>query len=511
MTLVPFPQRNNDWRAYAKALLIVLTCTGLAGLMFSYFSLPNLILVYLVGVVVVAVRFGRGPSILASVLSVAAFDFFFVPPFMTFAVSDTEYLWTFATMLLVALIVSNLTARIKDQAELARERERRTANLYAMSREFASSRSTDNLVTIASHHIAEVFHTQVVLLLPDASHKLVAQRTKNAPALDDHEQGVAQWVYEHSQVAGAGTKTLPGSKGVYLPLLASQGVAGVIGVYPADPGSTTIVPDLMSLLETFANQTALAIERARLAEETEQTRLEIETERMRNALLSSVSHDLRTPLVSITGAVSSLLDNEDSLDRQSRHDLAQVAYEEADRLNRLLGNLLDMTRLESGGIHVEKEWQMLDEVVGMTLTYLDNRIARHPITLAIPPDLPFVPIDGVLIEQVLLNLLDNAIKYTPEDSPIQLSARAQDHAVLVEVADHGPGLPAGNEERVFDKFFRGRPTSAGGVGLGLTICRGIVEAHGGRIWAENRPEGGTLFRFTLPLGENPPEVKSLDD
>ncbi len=325
--------------------------------------------------------------------------------------------------------------------------------------------------------------------------------------VDHHEQGVAQWVYDHNQPAGLGTATLPGSQGLYLPLVTSQGTAGVLGIYSAPP-NRSLSPDQMHLLETFANQTALAIERGLLAEETEQTRLKMEAERQRNALLSSVSHDLRTPLASITGAVSSLLENENTLDANGRRELAQIAYEEAERLNRLLGNLLDMTRLESGGVHVMKEWQPLEEVVGSVLNRLAERSADHPIVILLPSDSPLVPIDGVLIEQVLINLLENAIKYSPANSPVELSAVAGSYEVIVEIADRGPGLPAAELQSVFDKFYRAQPATTHGVGLGLTISRGMVEAHGGRIWAENRPGGGAVFRFTIPLDGKPPEVKT---
>ena len=270
-----------------------------------------------------------------------------------------------------------------------------------------------------------------------------------------------------------------------------------------------ISPDQLHLLETFTNQTALAIERARLSEETERSQLQIETERMRNTLLSSVSHDLRTPLAAITGAASGILQHKEDLDAHNR-ELAQIAYEEAERLNRLVGNLLDMTRLEGGGVRVEKEWQPLEEVVGTALMRLGAMLDDHPLTTHLPDDLPLVPIDSVLIEQVLVNLLENAVKYTPSGTPIDLSAWAEDREVVVEVADRGPGLPPGEEERIFDKFYRVRPSIAGGAGLGLAICRAVIAAHGGRLWATNRPEGGASFRFTLPLDGEPPRV-NLDD
>jgi two-component system sensor histidine kinase KdpD len=284
---------------------------------------------------------------------------------------------------------------------------------------------------------------------------------------------------------------------------------GVLGVYPAQP-RRLFTPEQFHLLETFTNQTALAIERARLTQEMGKAQLQIEAERMRNTLLSSVSHDIRTPLASIIGATSGLLRHKDNLDPQD-YELAQIALEESERLNGWVGNLLQMTRLESGSVQVEKEWQPLEEVVGTTLLRLDEMLGDRPFKLDLPDDLPLVSIDGVLIEQVLVNLIENAVKYTPLGSPICLSAWAEGQEVMVEVADRGPGLPPGEEERIFDKFYRVRPTDARGVGLGLTICRAIVEAHGGRIWAANRAEGGAVFRFTLPFDGEPPQVRVEDE
>jgi two-component system sensor histidine kinase KdpD len=503
---IPILRRTSGLWAYAQALMIVAVITIFAHGLIPYFAPVNLIMIYLVGVVLAAMWCGRGPAMVASLLSVAAFDFFFVPPFLTFAVSDTQYIITFGVMLLVAVIISSLTVQIKQQAEIAKERERRTAMLYAMSREFATSQQPEALMQIASRHISELFNSDVVMLLPDSQGRLA----QAGSLLLDNELGVAQWVYEHGQMAGMGTTRLPAVRGLYVPLITAQGVVGTLGLYPKQP-KFAFSADQLQLLETFANQATLAIERARLAEETEQARMQIETEQLRNALLSSVSHDLRTPLAAITGAVSTLLENEQTLDPAARHELAEVAYEESERLNRLLGNLLEMTRLESGGIKVEKEWQLLEEVVGVTLDRLGNRLAGRAFTVNLPDNLPLIPMDSVSIEQVLVNLLENAIKYTPPGSPIELSAQLTTDEVIIEVADRGPGLAIGDEKRVFEKFYRAQPSSAGGVGLGLTICKGIVEAHGGRIWAENRANGGTVFRFTLPLGGKPPEVQSDDE
>jgi two-component system, OmpR family, sensor histidine kinase KdpD len=507
--VAPSRPRQWDWLAYCQAAAIVALCTVVAWAMFPYFELANLIMVYLLGVVGVAARSTRGPSVLASVLSVAAFDFFFVPPYFTFAVTDYQYVITFGVMLVVALVISGLTSRIRAQAESARQRERRTAALYAMSRELASVRGAQNILSAAVRHIAEVFRSQVVILLPDPSGRPTIQ--PGLPAqfeMDTTELAVSQWVYEHRQMAGLRTSTLPGAKALYLPLIASRGTVGVLGVRPTEPHPLE-APEQIHQLETFANQTALAIERTQLAEEAQQAQVRAEAERLRNALLSSVSHDLRTPLATIMGSASSLLEDGTHFQRGTWHDLLQSILDEAERLNRLLSNLLDMTRLESGAIAVKKEWHPLEEVVGTALARMEKQFGDRPVAIHMPADLPLVKIDGVLIEQVLINLLENAVKYTPVRSGIDISASVSDGAVLVEVADQGPGFAPGEEQRIFDKFYRGQTADGRGVGLGLAICRAIVEAHGGKIWAESRPAGGAVFRFTLPAKDVPPEVPEI--
>jgi two-component system sensor histidine kinase KdpD len=478
--------------------------------MFPYFELSNIIMVYLLSVIAVSVRTGRGPSALASILSVAAFDFFFVPTYWTFAVSDSQYLVTFAVMLVVALVVSGLTVSIRTQAEAARERERRTSALYAMSKELASTRGLGTLLEVAVRHLIDVFEGRLVILLPGSDGRLQPRAERLAPFhLDPNDVAVSQWAYEHREPAGMGTDNLPGAQMLFVPLLASRGVVGILGMRLADPHLFE-TPDQRHLLETFANQIALAVERALLAEETQAAQVSIESERLRNTLLSSVSHDLRTPLAVITGGTSALLDLGTPLDEAARQELLQTMHEEADRLNRLVQNLLEMTRLESGSVHIRKEWHALEEPVGAALQRFGTRLRRRVVTTKIPADLPLVPLDPVLIEQVVINLLDNALKYTPEESPIEISATIEDGGVVVEVADRGPGLPAGDELRVFDKFYRSGDQAGRGSGLGLAICRGIVEVHGGRIRAENRPDGGVAFRFTLPVKETPPDLAHVD-
>jgi two-component system sensor histidine kinase KdpD len=502
----PLLQRTSARRYYAYALAMVLACTAVSWLMSPYFSQANLIMVYLFGVALVATRWGRGPSALASLLSVAAFDFFFIPPYFTFAVSDFQYVLTFAVMLVVALLISRLAAHKSQQAEAAGIREQRTAALYAMSRELATQRGIEKLASVASRHIHEVFDCQVAVFLPDRDGRVHLHRGDALRFdLDPKEAGISQWVFDHKEPAGHGTNTLPGSESLYLPLIGSRGPVGVLGVRSSKP-DILVGPEQLHLLETFANQMALALERARLAEETQEAHVQAEAERMRNAVLSSVSHDLRTPLATIIGATSGLLKADGPSDPKVRRELIFSVRDEAGRLDRLLKNLLDMTRLEAGSMQLRKDWQALDEVVGTALARVESRVGSHRITTNLPPSLPLVRIDGVLIEQVLVNLLENAAKYAPADTMIELTATARNDAILVEVADRGPGIPPGEETRIFDKFYRIDPEREGGVGLGLTICRGIIEAHGGRIWVDARPGGGSIFRFTLMLEREQPAV-----
>jgi two-component system, OmpR family, sensor histidine kinase KdpD len=492
----------SDFSAYATAVAVVAAVTGVAWVMAPVSELSNLVMVYLLGIVAVAMRAGRGPSLVAAVLSVAAFDFFFVPPRFTFAVNDARYLFTFVVMLIVSLVISGLTVRTRSQAVAAQHREQQTAALYAMSRELAGTRGLDALLQIAIRHVAEVFRSQVVMLVPGPAGALEPWPGGQFE-VDANDLGVGRWVFEHRQPAGLGTTTLPGASALYVPLLGSTGPVGVLGLRPPDRHAMD-EPERLHQLETFAAQTALALERARLADEAQEAEVRIETERLRNSLLSSVSHDLRTPLATITGAVSTILEGRAPLDAATQHELLESVHEEAERLNRLVQNLLEMTRLESGALPLQRELHPPEEVIGAALGRLATRLADRRVTTKVPSDLPLVPMDDVLVEQVLVNLLDNALKYTPAGSPLEVIATATDQNLTIEVADHGPGLPPGEEDRVFEKFFRGEQRVARGAGLGLAICRGIVRAHGGRIWAQNLPGGGVAFLFTLPLATTAP-------
>jgi two-component system sensor histidine kinase KdpD len=466
---------------------------------FGQQKLADVSMVYLLGVVVVSMRFGYVPSLLAAVLSVVAFDFFFIPPYFSFAVSDLSHILTFAVMFVVAVVIGNLTKRIRDQADSARNRERRTASLYGIARELGLAHSRELLLAAAARHVHDVFAVRVAFLMPGPQGMLQAVLSEEG-TLDtaDKDLGVAEWVWLHQRAGGAGTDTLPSARALFVPLRGSRGRVGVLALYPSAQTRLND-PDERQVLDTFAGLIGSALERTQLAEEARRARLRVETEQLRNSLLSSVSHDLRTPLAVVTGATSALLDEHGPKDEAVRRDLLQTAHEEALRLNRLVRNLLDMTRLEAGALKVHKEPQSIEEVVGAALDRMEDRLRGRDIRTSIPDDLPLVAFDPSLIEQVLINLLENATKYTPAGSPIDLAARLQDGEVVVELADRGPGVRPQDAERVFDKFYRAREGEGGGVGLGLTICRGIVSAHGGRIWVEDRPGGGASFRFTLPL------------
>jgi two-component system, OmpR family, sensor histidine kinase KdpD len=495
---------------YLWAVATVTLCTLVGFAMARFFAPANLIMVYLLGIVAMAVRFGRGPSIVASVLGVAAFDFFFVPPHLTLAVRDTEYLFTFGVMLATGVVISTLANRVKFQAESARRREQHTAALYAMSRELAAMRNREQILRAAIPQVAAACNAQAIVMLPDKDRHLAVFGGGEGFEPAEHDRGVAQWVFDHGEKAGGGTSTLPGAKGTYLPLLASGQAVGVLGVLLAD-SQAAADPERMQLLDAFAGLIALAVERANLATEAQRIGLQMETERLRSSLLSTVSHDLRTPLSAITGASSTLLEADPAISAETRRELVSSIFDEAERLHRLVTNLLDMTRLEAGALVPRKEWQPVEEVVGAALQRMARVLGEHPLTTRIAADLPFVPLDDLLIQQVLVNLLENAVKYAPPRTAIEIRAYAEGSGVVLEVADHGPGLPPEDLERVFEKFYRSPGAGArSGAGLGLAICRGIVELHGGRIWAENLPESGVAFRFSLPATGPPPQMPPLE-
>lgn len=486
-------------RAYAFAILSVALATLLAFALFGRSELADIVMVYLLAIVVVATRAGFRASVVCGALSVLAFNFFFTQPYYTFGVSDLRHVVTFAVMLLVGVVVATLTQRVRDQVEVAHRSERRTQLLYAMSRELARTEGMTRLVRVGTHHLEEVFGARVALLAPGSADELrIDYATEGFTAPVESESNVVHWVLGHRRPAGIGTETLASSQGFYVPLVSSGAeadVMGVVGIYPRTT-STFDDPEQQLLADAFATQLATAIERARLAEETERARIQIEAEQLRNTLLSSVSHDLRTPLAVMRGAASTLVDDDGELEASVRRELASALFEETERMDRQIKNLLDMTRLESGAVRIQREWQSLQEVVGAAWSRVEPRLGGREVTIRVPADLD-ASFDAVLIEQVIVNLL--AAKYTPEGSPIEVTAEADEADVTVVVSDRGPGIPVEEQERIFDKFYRGSSErTRTGVGLGLTICRAIVAAHGGTIRVRTRPDGGASFAFTLP-------------
>lgn len=495
----PVSDRPDDfWQSYGMAMAIVACCTAIAFVLSPFFEPTNLAMVYLAGVVAVAMTQGRGPSIAATVVGVAAFDVLFVAPYGTFAVSDSQYLLTFAIMMLTGLVISELAASVRSQSLRQRDRELRTAALYALSKELSTLPNREAVIEKSRRMIQQALDVDAWIVGTDAHQQLVLQESSdNAPP--STEIGVIRWVFDHNRPAGRGTDTLPGTATTYLPLTVTSGILGVLGVRPHS-SDTPFGLAQRDLLQAFAGQVAGALERCDLAELAERTRLQMETERLRNSLLSTVSHDLRTPLATITGAASALA-GQSHLAESQRRDLAESIVDESDRLNRLVTNLLDLTRLEANAIQLHKELQPIEEVVGVTLGRLERSLREHRIALKIDDNLPPVAIDSLLFQQVLTNLLDNAVKYSPVESTVDVQCRSDGKSLIVEVADRGPGLPPGEERRIFEKFYRVEGQPRTGSGIGLAICRGIIDLHGGSISAKNRPGGGTVFQVSLPLGK----------
>ena len=497
-------EKVSSRHGYVWAAAISSLTTVIASFLVYRFDLSNVAMLYLLGVIVVSTRFGRGPGALTSLLSVFAFDFFFVPPKLSFAVSDTQYLLTFIVMLTVSLVISNLTSNLRYQAQGATYREERIRALYDLGKELAAALTSAHIIEISISHLSGVFQSRGVILLPDSHERIRVMGSENNDATQESiNLGIAQWVYEHDEEAGFGTNTLPSSKAIYLPLKAPMRTRGVLAIIPEDP-ATIFLPEQRRLLDTFVSQIALALERVHYVEVAQDALITMESERLRNSLLSAISHDLRTPLTAIIGIVSSLKEQEQDMSRDKRLELIDALYGQAFRMNSLVTNLLDMARLQTGKVQLNKQWQMLEEVVGSAIRTMQHALVQHRVQVHLPHDLPLLQFDAVLIERVLCNLLENADKYTPAGSHLVVSAEKRDDEVWISLADDGPGLPAGMETRIFDKFTRGEKESAKpGVGLGLSICRAIVEAHDGKIWANNLPTKGAIFTFSLPIG-NPP-------
>lgn len=506
----PDARERRPWAArrparaaeYLVAAAIVAATTGVAALARSLLHVPDVEMLYLLAVMITALTTGRRAAIVAAALGVVSFDFFFVPPAYTLRVADTRYLLTFAMMFGAGVVLGTLTLRLREQQQAAVDRERRTSALYAFTRELGSALDELGVAAVCVKVAAEAFEAQAVFLRarPGADLAPVAAVPREA-SLAPSEWAVARWVVDHGRAAGCGTDTLPDEPVLCIPVRAWGDVAAVLALRPS--GAHLPGAGQQTLLEALARQAALALDRVRLADAERQAALRAKTEETRSALLSAVSHDLRTPLATITGAATTLRD-EPGLDAATRRDLAEAISEEAERLERLVSNLLDMTRLDSGAVEPRREWVPLVEVVGGALTRLERRLAGRRVTTSLPEDLPLVSLDPVLVEQLFANLLENAAKYTPPGTDVEIRAAREGGTLVVDVADRGPGIPPGEEERIFERFHRGAHAGVRGVGLGLPIARAIAQAHGGRLVAGNRPGGGAVFRLTLPLAGAPP-------
>jgi len=494
--------RARRWLPYAYGVGLVVVTT-LAGLPLRSFIDPtNLVMLYLLAVVMAALRLGQYPAVLVSLLSVLAFDLVFVLPYHTFAVADAQFVLTFVALLSVGLVISTLTAQARHQARAAQDRATHTLTLYELSRDLTMVLDPADVARTVMTHIDRVFQGRAAVLLANGQ-RLKPALDNPEVDLDKNEQAVAVWVYEHGQPAGRDAETWSEAKGTYLPLRSNQGVVGVL-VLQSVRQASPVTPEQWRLLEAFASLTAQALMRIDLAREARQAQLLRESEKLQAALLNSISHDLRTPLASITGALSSLRDDAAFLREAERALLVNTAWEQADRLDDFVSNLLDITRLEAGVRKIQPDLSDVQDLVGVALERLGNRLAERDLILEVPDSLPPVPMDLPLMAQALVNLLDNALKYSPPDRPITIRAEATGSELCLTVVDEGPGIPEEDKARIFDKFYRvQRSAEVMGTGLGLPISKGIVEAHGGRIWASNQEGRGAAFTILLPAVSPP--------
>ena len=503
-------RKTRIW-PYAWSFCACMVTALIATPMTAHFDPANIVMLFLLTEVLIAMRFGRGPAVMSAFVSVAAFDFFFVSPRMSFAVSDVQYIVTFGVMLVVGLIVGQLTSGLRFQARIASHREARARALYQFARELSAALQTGQIFEMTRASVQRTFRARATLLLPDAEGRL-----QHAEASSDRETaldiGIAQWAFDRATPAGMGTDTLPASAFFYLPLVAPMRTRGVLAIEPENR-RWLMIPEQRQQLDTFATLAAIALERVHYIEVAQDALVKMESERLRNSLLAALSHDLRTPLTSLVGLSESLTMSRPPL-AATQQELTQALHDEALRMSNLVTNLLDMARIQSGEVRLNLQWQPFEEVVGSALRACLSFTGKHTIRTQLAADLPLVRFDAVLIERVLCNLIENATKYTPAGSTITIAVDAVENRLQVAVRDNGPGLPVGLNDSLFDKFTRGERESATlGVGLGLAICRAIVEAHQGMIRAGQTQEDGAAIVFTLPLGTPPamPDIEQPDN
>jgi two-component system, OmpR family, sensor histidine kinase KdpD len=498
-----------DVRPYAIGLLAVASALGVGILVQPLLGLENIDLVFLIAVVAVAVRYGLAPSIVASVAASLCYNFFFLPPLYTFTIAAPTNVAAFLFFMLVAVLISNLAARVRAQAFTAQARARTTEQLYAFSRKLAGVATLDDLLWATAYQTASMLKLRVVLLLPENGTIAVKAGYPPEDTLDEADLAAATWAWEHDRAAGRGSDTLPGAKRLFLPMRTGRGAIGVVGIDRDKPGPL-LTPDQRRLLDALIDQAALAVERVYLVEDLDRTKRSVEADRLRAALLTSISHDLKTPLAAILGAAGALKDLSRDLDTNAKADLLQTIIDESERLNRFIANLLDMTKLESGAIKPNAALHDLGEIVGTALARSSKILAQHRVEVDLGSDLPMLGLDAVLFEQVLVNLLENAAKYAPPGTLVRIRGWREDGVVQLHIIDEGSGIPAEDLERVFDKFHRVQKADQvrAGTGLGLAISRGFIEAMGGSITAANRSDRpGAVFAITLPI---PKPTERLD-
>ena len=487
------------WPGYLAATGACALVALLAGALHGVLELTNIVMLFLLSVVGVALLFGRGPATLAALLGVAMFDFFFVPPRMSFNVSDVQYLITFAVMLVVALVIGQLTAGLRAQAHAATEREGRARGLYQMARELSAALAAEQVAEIGARFLQAELGARSALLVADDANRLRLQPGASAEV----DMAVAQWCFDKGEAAGRGTDTLASSAALMLPLKAPMRLRGVLAVLPTQ--ATLLTLEQRQLLDTCASLLAISLERIHYIQVAQSTTVQMESERLRNSLLAAISHDLRTPLAAMVGLADALALTQPALAGEQA-EIAQAIRASSLRMSVLVNNLLDMGRLESGSVQLRRQWQPLEEVVGSALAACAPSLQGRDVAVRLAPEVPLLHLDAALFECVLVNLLENAVKYTPAATPLQIAAEPQGEAVRITVDDEGPGLPPGREEAVFEKFERGSKEAAA-PGVGLAICRAIVQAHGGRMHGENRIVDGRVagarFVITLPRGEPP--------
>ena len=486
---------------YGMALLFVAIALGVSQLIQPVFGIENVDLVFLTAVVGVAVRYGLLPSLLASVVASLCYNFFFLPPIYTFTITDPTNVAAFFFFMLIALLVSNVAARVLGQATAATERMRTTEYLYSFSRKLAGTATLDDVLWATAYQTALMLKVRVVLLLPEDGAIVVKAGYPPEDELDQADLAAANWTWANDRVAGRGSDTLPGAKRLFLPMRTGRGPIGVIGI-DDDKSGPLLTPDQRRLLDALMDQGALAIERVRLVEDMDQVKRTVETDRLRSALLTSISHDLKTPLAAVLGSATTLRDLATKLSDAEKADLLSTVIDESERLNRFIANLLDMTRLESGAIVPNAVPHDLSEIVDTALRRATKILSRHKVQLKLTANLPMVRLDAVLFEQALFNILDNAAKYAPTGTTIRMQSRQQDGFVVLEVFDEGEGIPPVDLENIFNKFYRARKGDQvrPGTGLGLAIARGFIEAMGGTISAANRHErSGAIFTIKFPV------------